>query len=384
VFCLRGPLREARRVRDNGRVVRLSFTYAALAIALAVSLALLGGCSADGPTPTPVPTPTPPYGLPPITLPADEAPHDFQTEWWYFNAHFADDLGARYALHDVVFQVQQLDSGRTLYVRQIGLADSASGTHVNAERLRTADAPLVANPGAFEIAFGNGSMSGDGGERYRLIGSARGVSYDLTLTLASADVAGSALLHDDDGLVDFGEAGVTYYYSQPRLDLRGTLTTADGSRDVTGLAWLDKQWGDFQPVSVFWDWASVQLDDGTDLMLTRLMDGDRAPLDVYATLRRPGGEVRRLGAAEFSFTPLADEWVSAETGTAYRTRWRVEVPSEGLAFTLEPLVVESEFSSAYLGVVYWEAGVDVVGDAGDRLGQGFIELNWARNFLAGN
>lgn len=359
-----------------------STTSAILALVAGATL-VLGGCSGSEPTPTPTPaaTPTPPYGLPPLKLPADEAPHDFQTEWWYFNAHFTDDEGARYALHDVVFQVQQLGSGRTLYVRQIGLADATRRTHSNAERLRTADSPLEAEPGDFEIVIGDGMMSGDGGELYRLVGSARGISYDLTLTLAGDDSASSALLHDDDGLVDFGEAGVTYYYSRPRLELFGTLTTADGPRTVSGLAWMDKQWGDFQPVAVFWDWASVQLDDGTDLMLTSLADTNRDPVDVYATLRRPGGDTRRLSAAEFTFEPLADEWVSEATGTEYRTRWRVEVPDEDLAFTLEPLVVESEFASAFLGVVYWEAGVDVVDDAENRIGQGFIELNWARNFL---
>lgn len=346
-----------------------------------LAVLVLAGCSTSAPTPTPTPVPTPPYGLPPITLPADEAPHDFQTEWWYFNAHFADETGARYALHDVVFQVQQLGSGRTLYVRQIGFADQDSGSHANAERLRTADARLMAATGDFEITIGDGLVSGVGGEHYRLIGSAPGVGYDLTLALAGAEPAASALLHDDDGLVDFGEAGVTYYYSQPRLQLTGTLTTEDGPHTVTGLAWMDKQWGDFQPVAVFWDWASLQLDDGTDLMLTNLTDANGDAIDVYATLRRPGADVQRLSATEFTFEPLADEWVSENTGTAYRTRWRVEVPDEDLAFTLEPLVAESEFSSAFLGVVYWEAGVDAVDDDGHQIGQGFVELNWARNFL---
>lgn len=344
---------------------------------LLLGLVLFGACSDDPPTATP----TPPFGLPPITLPADESPHDYQTEWWYFNAHMTDELGARYALHDVVFQVQQLDSGRTLYVRQIGIADEQAGSHTNAERLRTADAPLQSTPADFEIVIGDGVMSGTDGERYRLVGSARGYEYDLTLTLDGDHPAASALLHDNDGLVDFGEAGVTYYYSQPRLSLAGSLTTPDGTREVSGLAWLDKQWGDFQPVAVFWDWASVQLDDGTILMLTKLTDVDRQPIDIYATLRKPDGEVRRLEAGEFLFEPLGDEWVSDATGTVYRTRWRVEVPSEELAFTLEPLVKESEFSSAFLGVVYWEAGVDVITDDGDRIGQGFIELNWARNFI---
>ena len=348
-------------------------------IMAALTVLLFAGCS--GATPTLIPTPTPPYGLPPITLPADDSPHNFQTEWWYFNAHFADEEGARYALHDVVFQVQQTDSGPSLYVRQIGLVDNDNSNHLTSERLRITNTPSSAPSGDFDIRIGDGLMSGLAGQQYRLMASVQGTAYDLTLTLPGEDPASSALLHDGDGLVDFGEAGVSYYYSQPRLDLSGTLTTTEGTRTVTGLAWMDKQWGDFQPVAVFWDWANIQLDDGTDLMLTRLSDANHDPIDTYATLRSPGGSARRLSASEFSFEPLDDEWVSAATGTAYPTRWRVELPDEDKEFTLYPLVVDSEFASTLLGVVYWEAGVHVIDDQGVRTGQGFIELNWGRTFL---
>lgn len=343
-----------------------------LVITIAV---VLGACGAPDPTPTP----TPPFGLRPLTLPADEAPHDFQAEWWYFNVHLIDDQDDRYALHDVVFQVQQLGSSRTLYVRQVGLGDVATSAHYTSERLRTVDQPLTDEPGDFAIAIGQGEIAGEGGEAYRLVGAAGSIAYDLTLTTVSEPIA-----HDDDGLVDFGDAGVTYYYSRPRLEVSGTLVTERGERAVTGLGWLDKQWGDFQPVAVFWDWASVQLNDGTDLMLTNLYDTDRQPIDLYATLRRPGQQERRLNADEFTFEPLADEWHSEKTGTTYSTRWRVEVPSEDLRVTLEPLLVESEFASAFLGVVYWEAGVDVVDAEGQRVGQGFVELNWGRSLAFGN
>jgi predicted secreted hydrolase len=351
---------------------RLSLLLVLLAIGAALALT---ACSGTEPTPTPVvPTPTPPYGLPPLTLPADEAPHDFQTEWWYFNAHLTGEEGQRFALHDVVFQVQQLDSGRTLYVRQVGLASVESGSHASAERLRSAEAPLPGSADGFAIALGDTLLAGEGGTSYRMVGGAGGTTYDLTLI-----DAGEPLVHDDDGLVDFGPAGVTYYYSRPRLEAAGTVTTSDGTTiSVTGLAWLDKQWGNFQPVAVNWDWASVQLDDGTDLMLSRLFYGDAEPSSVYATLRLPGGETRKLGPDDFVFEPLDATWTSERTGTTYRTRWRVSIPSADLAFVLEPLVVASEFVSSVLGVAYWETGADVVDADGERIGQGFVELNWPR------
>ena len=340
---------------------------------VAAGALLLAACGSS-PTPTSQPTPTPPFGLPPLALPADESPHDFQTEWWYFNLHLTGDGGERYAIHDVIFQVQQLESGRTLYVRQVGFSDADAGTHVSAERLRAAASPLSPPAGTFDIVIGPGSISGQQGATYRLAGDAGGSSYDLTLRSIAAPLS-----HDKDGLVDFDEAGVTYYYSRPRLEASGTVTSADGEAHlVSGLGWLDKQWGDFQPAAVTWDWASVQLDDGTDLMLTRLLDRERNLIDAYATLRLPGQSVRRLGAGEFELTPLSATWRSERTGTTYQTRWRVRVPAEGIEFVLEPLVVQSEFVSSVLGVTYWEAGADAIDPGGQRIGQGFVELNWAR------
>ena len=342
--------------------------------------ASLAACGPGDPTATPTPSPTPSAtptsidDLPPLSLPADESPHDYQTEWWYFNLHMSDDAGERYAMHDVVFQVQQLASSRTLYVRQAGLAQASTGQHAASELLRFAVQPDTAEPGSFDITVAASRMSGAGGETYRLIGGAGDWSYDLTLRSTAPPMA-----HDNDGLVDFGEAGITYYYSRPRLDVRGTLTSPDGTRQVTGLGWLDKQWGNFQPVAVYWDWASVQLDDGTDLMVTSLRDQRQQPIDRYVTLRRAGGDVVRIGGDEFTFEPLPEgTWRSDATGTTYSTRWRLRAPAEGIDLTFEPLVVESEFASGLLGVVYWEAGADVIDSSGERVGQGFIELNWAR------
>ena len=342
---------------------------ARLLAALAVA-ALTAACASAAP----VPSPTPPYGLPPLTLPADEAPHDFQTEWWYFNVHLDSQDGRRFALHDVVFQIQDLDSSRTLYVRQSGLADVSAGTHATAERMRSEPEPLSGRPGSFRAEFGDLFVSAEDGRRYRLVGRVGTVAYDLTL-LATA----TPLLHDDDALVDFGEAGVTYYYSRPRLEVSGTVTEAGGGpAPVTGLGWMDRQWGNFQPVAIGWDWASVQLDDGTDLMLTRVFGADRRAVAAYGTLSRSGEATRRLGAAEFEFAPTGPSWTSERSGTSYATSWRVAVPGEVEPFTLEPLVEGSEFVSGALGVVYWESGAEALAADGRLVGQGFVELNWPR------
>ena len=322
-------------------------------------------------TPTPVPTPTSLNGLPPLTLPADESPHTYLVEWWYVNAHFTSEEQERFALHDVVFRIREPSSGVAVHVRQIGLSSGTAG-YAHTELFERA-APVETAPGDFELAVQGTLMSGAGGESYTLRAKADGYAYDLTLRATT-----EPLLHQG-GLVDFENAGLTYYYTRPRLALSGTVTLPDGSNtNVTGTAWFDKQWGDFQPVAVEWDWASIQLDGGADLMLSSLYERDGAPIERYATLRRAGQPARTLLADEFSFIPGEPVWRSPVTGTAYRTHWEVIVPGEGLSLLLRPLEEESEFRSDSIGVTYWEAGVEVLDPSGEVVGQGFVELNWAR------
>ena len=145
------------------------------------------------------------------------------------------------------------------------------------------------------------------------------------------------------------------------------------------MAWLDKQWGNFQPVAVEWDWASIQLNDGADLMISSLYEREGPLIERYATLRRAGESPQTLTADEVSFTPGEPTWRSPVTGTAYRTHWNVDVAAEeGLSLLLRPLEEESEYRSETIGVTYWEAGVDVLDPSGEVVGQGFVELNWAR------
>ena len=358
-----GDLRGGRLGSALARGMSAARRRMLLACALACACAL-AACAAD-----PTPTPTPPYGLPPLRLPADEAPHDFQTEWWYFSLHLEAADGARFALHQVLFQVRDPNSGRTLYVAQASVADAKADAHAQGERLRIASAPLRGVEDGFAFEAGDWEMSGAEGQ-YRLRGSAGDYAFDLELT-----GGGEPLLHGEDGLVDFGEAGVSYYYTRTRLEVAGVLSTPLGKQAVSGTAWYDKQWGDFQPVAVRWDWLGLQLDDGRDLVLSRLFHADGRPVAVYGTLRSAGAPAAYLSADEFRFEPLPGaEWRSPDTGAAYETEWRVSVPGAGIDVALRSLVQGAEFRSRAIGVIYWEAGVDAVDSDGGRVGRGFVEL----------
>ena len=67
-------------------------------------------------------------------------------------------------------------------------------------------------------------------------------AFGLDLSLASRK---PPALHDDDGWIDFGDAGGSYYYSRTAMTATGTVTLGDRTLASTGDAWFDHQWGDF-------------------------------------------------------------------------------------------------------------------------------------------
>ena len=192
------------------------------------------------------------------------------------------------------------------------------------------------------------------------------------------DTRPQPVLHDDDGWVDFGPAGGSYYYSRPRMDATGSLTLDGNAMTVTGTAWFDHQWGDFIAVGGGgWDWFAVNLDDGT------------RPDDVARPRRRrqlPTGvrhaRPRRRHASTTSrrmrsqITPTGS-WTSPHTGATYPSGWTVDVPGQDLTIQLTPTLQDQELDTrASTGVVYWEGSQVVEATRGGQPveGEAYVEL----------
>jgi predicted secreted hydrolase len=218
-------------------------------------------------------------------------------------------------------------------------------------------------------------MHGAGG-RDVLEATSEAAGFGLDLRLAPAAGA-EALLHDGDGWIDFAIAGGSYYYSRPRLTATGTLTLEGRSLPVEGTAWFDHQWGDFIAVGAGgWDWFAVNLDDGTDLVVSRIRDANGDYPFAYGEIRGPDGRQRHLSAADIEAT-VAGRWTSPSTGATYPAGWQLEIPSEGLVVDLSPTIAGQELDTRpTTGVVYWEGSQVVRATrAGTPLGgEAYVEL----------
>ena len=151
---------------------------------------------------------------------------------------------------------------------------------------------------------------------------------------------------------------------------RGRIGTADiagGSPalreiEVTGEAWFDHEWSTsaLGAGAVGWDWFSLQLDDGRELMHFQIRREDGAIEPVSGgTLVEPDGRTRRLSRDDVRIEVLG-RWTSPDTGATYPSRWRLAVPSEGLDLLVEPWLEAQEMRTSF---VYWEGAVRVEGTA---------------------
>lgn len=334
---------------------------------------LVAGCGgspereapASGPTPTRAAaaflTPTP--GIAPIRFPDDEAPHDVLTEWWYYTGHLFTADGARYGFEFVVFQGRR--SGfPTAYASHFAVTDTAKKTFAYDQRFSLEPQPVRER--GFALALDGWTMEGvDGTDRLRA--DMPGYAIDLTLTATKPPV-----LHGGTGYLTFGPLGGSYYYSRTRMDVSGTLVIAGERRPVTGEAWMDHQWGNFLPVGPGgWDWFSVQLEDGRDLMAYIIRDDDGGRVSTFATLVAPDGTASELRPEEFDLVATGT-WTSPRSGATYPMGWTIDVPGHGLSLVLTPTLEDQELDTrATTGVVYWEGEVVVSGSA---VGYGYVEL----------
>ena len=392
-----------RRPMDPNRPRR----HALLALAALVTL-VAGACSgpilANEPAATPAPSATPaptqrPADPQPVSLPADDAPHDRLTEWWYYTGHLRTADGHRFGFEQVVFRAERGGFPVT-WASHLALTDETGNAFHYAQRAEIgpqvdqraavgpADAPAFAFAiSGFDVAnpsrpLGTPWLMGGSNGTDQLAASASGAevrgdpidTFGLALQLQATK---PAALHDHDGYIDFGPAGGSYYYSRTTMTAKGTVTLGDHVLQVTGDAWFDHQWGDFISVGGGgWDWFAVNLADGTDLTLSLVRAADGTYPLVYGTLVDQAGATTHVGPGDFK-VDVTDHWTSPATGSTYPAGWTITLPAQDLEIHLAPAVAQQELDTRdTTGVVYWEGSQRVTATrAGKALGgEAYVEL----------
>ncbi len=348
---------------------------AVLLLALCLASCGVPGVVKSGSTlPSAKPTPTT-APLPPLRLPQDEAPHTDLTEWWYYTGHLhgADPNGGN---HDYGFELTffQISRGSLppLYVGHYAVTDITRGQFHFDQRLLSEPNAVLPNgttTTGFKLAIGSWRMDGVNGVDHLAADTA---NYATNFTLQGQK---PAALHNGNGLISYGVTGFSYYYSRTHMALTGSIVDHGVTIPVTGLAWMDHQWGDFIPTAGGgWDWYSIQLANNVEYMLYIIRSADGKTLSTVGTRIAADGAVTEVDPAQIHSQALGT-WTSPATKVVYPSGWLVSLPEGTL--TVTPAVKDQELiTTNSTGNTYWEGAGTVTGTLGGQAvtGQAYTEL----------
>jgi len=327
---------------------------------------------------------------PELVFPRDHGAHPaFRTEWWYVTGNLDAEGGRRFGVQLVFFR-QALAANvpereASLAARDVILAHAAvtdvdGGTFHADERMARAAAGLGevdgGGDGPFRIVCADWSATaaadGDGFLPLALRAASRTFAFDLRLAPGKPPVRqgvrGLSQKSDEPG-------NASIYYSLTRLPIDGVITVGGERHDVRGLAWVDREWSTaaLGAGQVGWDWFSLQLDDGADLMWYQLRRAD-GTVDRWSrgSLVGADGTVTPLLPATTTATP-SGSWTAADGRARYPARFRLVGTAPAFDLEVTPLLADQELQVL---VRYWEGAVAVRGtrDGAPVTGRGYLEL----------
>ena len=310
---------------------------------------------------------------PAFRFPADHGAHpEFRIEWWYVTAILDGADGRPYGIQWTLFRSALAPEDRPGWASpQIWFAHAGLTTperHFVGETLARGgigQAGVKTDP--FEAWIDDWSIVSRAGSSEDAISA-------LENTAKSPDIAYALALDAEGPLVFQGANGfslksatgqASYYYAQPFYHVTGRLDLPGGPVEVTGRAWLDREWSS-QPLEANqtgWDWFSLHLDDGEKLMAFRLRDD--GPGYSQANWITAAGENSHIGDGAVPFTPLG--WTDID-GRRVPTEWRLQIPERGLDITTVPLNPRSWMGTQ---LAYWEGPISF---SGSHAGRGYLEM----------
>lgn len=316
-----------------------------------------------------------------VKFPDDSGFHDDRCEWWYYTGHLTDGT-TEYGFELTVFQYDYevlFGTPGIGYMCHIAVLDATAGVHYHYDNFALSNsewtnAPIVLDVDncRFEMdGYGNDHIMGvipEGGEKD---GLASPWVLDLTVTPQKR-----ATMHGGDGFIPMADTGGTsYYYSYTRMSAQGTIATPTGSVDVTGQAWMDHQWGQFDMVDFKgWDWWSIQTDDNREIMLFQFTDWDGVLCEQAGTIIDADGTATELaGFDDFQITPKRT-WTSPWTLGVYPLDWDITISKGDWNLQVVTHVDDQEMYN--IAQNYWEGATTVTGTAGgvEVTGVGYTEL----------
>jgi predicted secreted hydrolase len=331
-----------------------------------------------------------------FVFPDDHGPHPgFRTEWWYYTGNVFTDEGRQFGYQFTIFrsQLNPPDSANQsqpfyddwntdqLYLGHFAISDVQDEEHVFEERNSRGAAGLA---GAqvdpyriwledWEIIRMSSENSDDKSFPVQIKAKMEdGTAIDLVVTPTKPLV-----LQGEEGYDQKGEeeGNASYYLAFTRMNAEGTFTINDEDHEVSGSSWMDHEWSTsaLDENQEGWDWFSIQLSNGYDLMYYQLRNNDGSVSEfTVGSLVDPEGSKTTITPKDVELEVL-DSWESPHSGSEYPSQWTLRIPAQNLELELATLFPDQEMD---VSVRYFEGTLSVSGQMnGEEVGgNGFIEM----------
>jgi predicted secreted hydrolase len=331
-----------------------------------------------------------------FVFPDDHGPHPgFKTEWWYYTGNLFTEDGRQFGYQFTIFRNQlnppqgEADSlafgkgwnTNQLYLGHFAISDVQAENHVFEERYSRGAAGLAgAQTDPYRIWVEDWEIkrtdSNRGSDKsFPVQVSAKmegGSSIDLSVTPAKPLVLQGEQGYDRKGE---SEGNASYYLSFTRMETKGSITINGNRFEVSGSSWMDHEWSTsaLDDGQEGWDWFSLQLSNGYDLMYYQLRNNNGS-VSKFTTgsLISPEGEKTVINQSDVQIEVL-ERWDSPHSNSVYPSSWKLEIPKVDLSLDLQTLFPDQEMN---VSVRYYEGTLSVSGEMdGENIGgNGFIEM----------
>ncbi len=313
-----------------------------------------------------------------ISFPQDEGHHtDVAVEWWYTTGHVVGNTSGKkysYMLSYFYFPQNGFDGFRILNISDDDSEQFFRETKlVNYNTLATDSLHIEANVflGGTESWLNKTDANGNMIPfEYAIDATSDNGTLNLEYTALKPP-----LILGDDGFFDQGANSVTYYYSQTKNNVTGTITLNGVTETVSGTSWIDRQYGSFNPLnSENYEWLSIQLSNDMDINLWNLFtDTNTIPDQLeYRILAAYVDDDTQYTTKDFQLERLAFD-CTPDALRCYSQQWKLTSAINNLDLLITTLYSDSEVQFPFR---FYEGATTITGTVNGTsvTGVGFAEL----------
>jgi predicted secreted hydrolase len=324
----------------------------------------------------------------PVELPRDlYAHHNAQTEWWYYTGHCETSSGKRFGFEFVFFKRRtDLDKfslvpvrifGNPIHFAHFAITD-CDGKKFNYAHRKSAnglfDLPANYSEEHYHLRLGDWSIREVNGTHILRASIDKTVVFEANLKPIKPVVMNGK---DGKGVSFKDEGEASRYFAYTRMKTEGDIYLNGKTEHFTGSSWMDREFGTWEPTDnqKGWDWFSVQLENGCELMCYQLRNAanEVSPFSS-GTFVDEAGNFSHLTHEDFKIEPTAS-WKSPNSKATYPNGWKLTVPKYDLDLKVLPVMQDQELDTrGTTMIVYWEGACNVKGSTNLTNGRAYVEM----------